>query len=194
MIPTEIVFKNMDRSDFVAERVEKEAAKLERYFERIGSLRVVIETGSHSHRKGALYQVKVHITVPPGRSIDIDHSKPQSHSHEDVYVAVRDAFDAARRRLQDYVRETDHRAPVPEPPLLGRVVRLVPGEDGYGFVATSDGSEYYFHHNSVHGGDFRQLREGSEVRIMGISNESALGPQAATVVLLNGNDQAGSAG
>jgi len=26
----------------------------------------------------------------------------QSHAHEDVYVAIRDAFDAAKRRLEDY--------------------------------------------------------------------------------------------
>jgi cold shock CspA family protein/ribosome-associated translation inhibitor RaiA len=180
--PIEIVFKNMDHSDFVEQRVQKEAAKLDRFFGRTGSIRVVIEAANRSHRKGDLYQVGIHMTVPPGGSLDVNRAKPASHAHEDVYVAIRDAFSAARRQLQDHARKLGGDVKAHETPLHGRVVRLVPGDDGYGFIETSDGREIYFHHNSVPGGDFKRLREGSEVRIAIVEGESEHGPQASTVM------------
>lgn len=180
--PIEIVFKNMDHSDFIEQRVHEEAAKLDRFFERIGSIRVVIEAANRSHRKGDLYQVGIHVTVPPAGLLDVNRAKPQSHAHEDVYVAIRDAFSAARRLLQDHGRRIGGYVKAHEVPLHGRVIRLIPGDDGYGFVATSDGREVYFHHNSVPGGDFKRLREGSEVRIVVAEGESEHGPQASTVV------------
>ena len=180
--PIEIVFKNMDHSDFVEQRVQKEAAKLDRFFERTGSIRVVIEAANKSHRKGDLYQVGIHMTVPPGGSLDVNHAKPASHAHEDVYVAIRDAFSAARRQLQDNARKLAGDVKTHEAPLHGRVVRLIPGDDGYGFIATSDGREIYFHHNSVPGGDFDRLQEGSEVRVSVAEDESEHGPQASTVL------------
>lgn len=101
-IPIEIVFKNMDHSDFVAQRVQKEAEKLGRFFSHTASIRVVVEAANKTHRKGDLYQVGIHVKVPPAGSVDVNRAKPQSHAHEDVYVAIRDAFAAARRQLQDH--------------------------------------------------------------------------------------------
>lgn len=179
--PIEITFKNMDRSEFVERRVQKEAAKLDRFFGRTGSIHVVIDATNHSQHSGKLYRVGVHMKVPPGRSIDVGHAKPQTHAHEDVYVAIRDAFSAARRRLQDHARRVDGRVKAHKPPLHGRIARLIPGEDGYGFVATSDGREIYFHQNSVTGDGFKHLREGTEVRVVVAEGESEQGPQASTV-------------
>lgn len=181
--PIEIVFKNMDHSEFIEQRVRKEAEKLDRFFDRTGSIRVVIEAANRTHRKGDLYKVGVHMKVPPAGSLDVNHAKPQSHAHEDVYVAVRDAFSAARRLLQDHARKISGHVKVHEVPLHGRVLRLF-AEDGYGFVAASDGREIYFHRNSVTGDDFEQLKVGSEVRLVVAEGESEHGPQASTVVAL----------
>jgi cold shock CspA family protein len=95
-------------------------------------------------------------------------------------VAVRDAFDAARRRLQDRARRLEGRVKAHDVPLHGKVVRLFPYE-GYGFVAASDGREIYFHKNSVIKKSFEKLVEGSEVRLVVAEKESAEGPQASTV-------------
>lgn len=178
----EIVFKNLDRSDFIEQRVRKEAEKLERFFDRAGSIRVVVEAANRTQRKGDLYHVGIHMHVPPGGSLDVDRAKPQSHAHEDVYVAIRDAFAAARRLLQDHARRLDGRVKAHEAPLHGKVLRLIPGDEGYGFIAASDGREVYFHRNSVPNGDFARLGVGSEVRLVVAEGEGEHGPQASTVL------------
>jgi cold shock CspA family protein/ribosome-associated translation inhibitor RaiA len=179
--PIEIVFKNMDHSEFVEQRVHKEAEKLDRFFDRTGSIRVVIEAANKTHRKGDLYQVGIHMKVPPSGSLDVNRAKPQSHAHEDVYVAIRDAFAAARRLLQDHSRKLGGHVKTHEAPLHGRVIRLFP-EQGYGFVDASDGREIYFHQNAVAGDAFNQLEQGSEVRIVVAEGEGEHGPQASTIV------------
>lgn len=101
-IPLQISFRNMDPSPAVEERIRKKAAKLERFNDRIIGCSVVVEA-PHRHHKGKLYNVRVDVSVP-GKEVVVDRAKPVDHAHEDVYVAIRDAFDAAVRRLEDQVR------------------------------------------------------------------------------------------
>ena len=96
-------FRDMDPSPAVEERVRERAARLERYFDRITACRVVIESPHHHHHKGKLFRVRVDLTVPDG-TIIADGGRSVDSSHEDVYVAIRDAFDTARRELEDWVR------------------------------------------------------------------------------------------
>ncbi len=63
-----------------------------------------VEGPHRHHHKGKLYNVRVDISVP-GKDVVVDRTKPTDHAHEDVYVAVRDAFDAAVRRLEDQTRK-----------------------------------------------------------------------------------------
>jgi ribosomal subunit interface protein len=102
-IPLQISFRNMDPSPTVEERIRKKAAKLERFHDRIIGCTVVVEAPHRHHHKGKLYNVRVDISVP-GKDVVVDHTKPVDHAHEDVYVAIRDAFDAATRRLEDQAR------------------------------------------------------------------------------------------
>jgi ribosomal subunit interface protein len=178
-IPLQISFRNMDRSETVEAKVRERAARLENYFNHISSCRVVIEAPERRQRKGKLYHVRIEIGVPGTELVANRHPKDK-HAHEDVYVAVRDAFDAARRQLEDYARKLSGRVKTHELPLHGRVVRLFPYE-GYGFVAASDGREVYFHKNSVLRQAFDSLEVGSEVRLVVAEGESAEGPQASTV-------------
>ncbi|HSP98833.1 MAG TPA: HPF/RaiA family ribosome-associated protein [Candidatus Dormibacteraeota bacterium] len=96
-------FRDMEPSPAVEERVRERAARLERYFDRITACRVVIESPHHHHHKGKLFRVRVDLTVPDG-TIIADGGRSVDSSHEDVYVAIRDAFDTARRELEDWVR------------------------------------------------------------------------------------------
>jgi len=139
----------------------------------------VIEAPERRRRKGKLYHVRVEIGVPGTELVANRHPK-NKHAHEDVYVAVRDAFDAARRQLEDYGRKLSGRVKTHEAPLHGKVLRLFPYE-GYGFVAASDGREVYFHKNSVLRQAFDSLEVGSEVRLVVAEREGAQGPQASTV-------------
>ena len=102
-IPLHITFRNVARSGPIEAYVSERAESLEKYADQIVSLRVVIESPHRRHRRGQLFHVRVEMAVPGGDLI-IRRDPAENHSHEDVFVAVRDAFDAARRRLQDYAR------------------------------------------------------------------------------------------
>ena len=100
-IPLEVTFHNMDQSEAVEANVRERVAKLERYFDRIIGCRVVIEAPHRHNRKGKIYEVRVDVSVP-GREIVVNRNGPKNHAHEDVFVAVRDAFNAAARQLEDH--------------------------------------------------------------------------------------------
>lgn len=103
-IPLQVSFRHMEPSGAVEADVREKVAKLEHFCDRITSCRVVIEAPHQHQHKGNLYQVRIDITVP-GREIAVTHEGPKNHAHEDVYVAVRDAFNAAGRQLEDYARK-----------------------------------------------------------------------------------------
>lgn len=176
-VPVQVSFRDMDVSDAVEADVKAKAQKLERYFDRIVGCDVVIEAPHRHHRKGKLYGVRIDVSVPGDRII-VNHSKPNDHAHEDVYVAVRDAFNAAYRRVEDHARKMRGDVKTHEAPLHGRVRRLFAD---HGFIETSEGQEVYFHRNSVVEGAFEALEPGAEVRLEVAYNESDKGPQATMV-------------
>jgi ribosomal subunit interface protein len=104
-VPVQVVFEHIEHSDAIDARVRQEAEKLERYYDRITSLRVVVARSQHRHHKGDAYSVDVILSVPGGPDIAVSQDSAMTGRHEDILVAIRDAFDAARRRLQDFVRE-----------------------------------------------------------------------------------------
>jgi ribosomal subunit interface protein len=173
----EITFKDVPHSDAVEARVREHIAELERYYDRITACRVVLAKITQGQHKGNLYQCRIVILVPGGE-IAINRANPNSHAHEDIYVAIRDAFDAARRKLQDHVRKHRGDVKVHEPPPHGRVKSLFPD---HGFILMPDGQEVYFHRNAVVNSGFDKLEVGDEVRIALVEGESAAGPQATTV-------------
>jgi cold shock CspA family protein len=179
-VPLQISFRDIDPSDFIESRIAEKAAVLERFSDDIISCRVVVEAPHRHGHKGTLYNIRVNVHVP-GDQIVVDHEHRQDHAHEDVYVAIRDAFEAAVRRLEDYERKRRGQVKTHEAPTHGKVLRTF---DAYGFVQTSDGREIYFHKNSVAEGDFADLKEGDEVRLVIAYDESPEGPQASTVVPL----------
>lgn len=180
-IPLKIVFEDgLDSSEALVTRIQKEAEKLERFSDRITACRVVILGRSGRRRHGDLYGVRIHVVMPGHDDIVIDRNPPADHTHEDTYVAIRDAFDAARRRLHDHASRFAGRVKTHEPPPHGRVARLEP-VDGFGVIDTSDGREVYFHRNAVLGGAFDRLQVGAEVWFA--EEEGEKGPQASSVHL-----------
>lgn len=159
-LPLQITFRNIDPSPFV--RVSERASQLERFFDRIMSCRVVIEAPNRRHRRGRLYKVSVDVKVPRGE-IAVTRNPAAHHAHEDVDVAIRDAFDAIERRLEDYARR--RRGDV-KPHVSPSVAARVDSEfesRGYGFLRTSDGAKVYFNRNALIG-DFSRLAVGRSVR------------------------------
>jgi len=178
-LPLQISFRNMDPSPAIEAAIRERAERLDRFFGRVMACRVVVQAPHQHKRKGKLYGVRIDLTVP-GEEIAVTHTRPQDQAHEDVYVAIRDAFNAAGRLLEDHARKFRGDVKTPELPLHGKVLRLFPYE-GYGFIETADGQEIYFHRNSVTGRGFDRLAIGAEVRLVVAEGEGRQGPQASTV-------------
>jgi ribosomal subunit interface protein len=103
-IPVQVTFRDMDPSPTVEQLIRDKAAKLETYFPRITGCRVTIESPHRSQRKGRHFRVRIDLTVP-GSEIVAEQSAGDNDAQEDAYAAIRDAFDHARRELQDYARK-----------------------------------------------------------------------------------------
>jgi cold shock CspA family protein/ribosome-associated translation inhibitor RaiA len=177
-VPLQIIFEHIGQSDALEAAVRQEAQRLERFYDRITSARVVIARPQHRHHKGDTYCVRIHIAVPGGKHVDITRDPAVTGRHEDAHVTIRDAFDAAGRQLQDQVRKLEGAVKAHEAPPHGVIVSLVPERD-HGFIAASDGREIYFHRNSVDGGKFDDLEVGQEVRFSEAVGDK--GPQATSV-------------
>ncbi len=176
--PLQITFRDLPHSETMEAEIRQRAEKLDHFFPRITACRVVIERPHRHHHQGKLYHIRVDITVP-GDEIVVNRDPSKNHAHEDGFVAIRDAFEAAKRQLQDYVRRHHTEVKVHEShQQLAKVSQLFPLED-YGFLETVDGKEVYFHRHSVLNGDFDRLDIGSEVYFTEELGEK--GPQASTV-------------
>lgn len=177
----QITFRNIDASPSVEAKIEERARELEQFFDRIVSCRVVIEAPKRRHH-GDLFHIRVDLKVP-GKEIVVKRDPPGDRAHEDIYVAVRDCFDAVRRQLEDHVRRRRGDLKVHDVPAHGRVASLLAERD-YGFIDAGDGTEVYFHRNAVANGGFEKLLVGDEVRFSLHQREAEKGPRASTVVLI----------
>ncbi len=175
--PLNIQFRDMDESDFVSDAVWNHAEKLERFFDRIMSCHVIVSAPHHHRHQGKIYHVDVRMHVAGG-DIFVTTEPEQNAAHEDVYVAIRDAFDAVKRRLEDFVRVRRGLVKDRHPEAHGKVIKLFP-DDGYGFINASDNREIYFHENSVLNHEFDKLRIGDEVRFSEEIGEK--GPQVTSM-------------
>jgi cold shock CspA family protein/ribosome-associated translation inhibitor RaiA len=178
-LPLQITFRHVEASPAVEERIRENAEELDRYCDQIMSCRVAVECQHRRHHEGNLFRVRLDITIP-GREIVVGRESKPRRAHQDIFVAIRDAFGAARRQLEDYARIRRGEVKLHAVPDHGRIARLIPEED-YGFIVSADGGEIYFHRNSVASGQFDKLAIGDEVRFVAQHSESAKGLQASTV-------------
>lgn len=178
-LPLSVTFRGMDSSSAIETDIGRYVEKLEKRFGRIMSCRVVVEASSKRGAKGHVYRVSVDLKVP-GREIASTGTGPKNKAHEDMHVAIRDAFDAVARRLQDHARKGQGVVKTKEAPSHGRITKLI-AEEGYGFIETPDGMDVYFHENAVANGAFSKLRTDQEVRFVLADGEGEKGPQASVV-------------
>lgn len=176
-VPLELSYRNLDASAAIDERVRQRVQRLEQLAPDIVACRVMIEAPHRHHHQGRIYHVRVDVTVP-GHELVVSRDPGQHHAHEDLYVAIRDAFDAVERRLQDVERTRRGQVKQHAVPAHGRISELVPALD-CGRIETADGRDIYFHRNAVVEGDFDHLEIGMQVRF--VEEMGAEGPQASTV-------------
>jgi ribosomal subunit interface protein len=98
-LPLQITIRDVDHSEALETHIRDKAKKLDEFFDHIMSCRVVVEVPHKHHHQGKQFNVRIDIGVPGSEIVvNRDHA-------EDVYVALRDAFDAAKRQLEDYARK-----------------------------------------------------------------------------------------
>lgn len=174
----EIEFQGMTATAAVTDKIEQHVAELEQRWGRITACRVVLKGPGLHHRKGGLYEVHIRLALPDGREVNVGRTPTADERHADLTFAIDDAFKHARRQLQDEARRAQGQTKQHEGPPTGTVVRIDPSGE-FGFIATSDGQEVYFHHNSVVDDGFARLHVGSPVSFAEEMGEK--GPQATTV-------------
>ncbi|MDA8084973.1 MAG: HPF/RaiA family ribosome-associated protein [Nitrospiraceae bacterium] len=171
-IPLQITAKDMELTDAIKADITEKAEKLDSYYDRIMRCRVAVECPKRHPHEGKLYDVHIYITVPGGE-VTVKHAP-----NEDLYVSIRDAFQAARRRLEDFAREQRNDVKTHEEQPQGVIGKLFT-DKGYGFLERPDGVEVYFHANSVVNRNFDDLKVGMKVRFA--QEDGVKGPQASTV-------------
>ena len=182
-LPFDITYHNLDQSDAIEARVREKVEHLEKLHDRLTSCRVTIEAPHKHHRQGNTYQVRILLGMPQGQ-VAVSHDPGDRNAHEDIYLAIRDAFHAAERQLKDRRQKMRGDVKTHDVPLQGHVDRLVPIED-HGFITTNDGREIYFHRNAVVGASFDDLEKGQTVELVVFRGDSAIGPHASTVKLIS---------
>lgn len=175
--PLRINFRGVPSSEALETAIAERLAKLQELDPRITGCHVLVEQPHRRHRQGNLFHVRVDVTVPGGEIV-ARRDPPAGHAHEDPFVAVRDAFDAIRRQLQDHIRRQRGDVKHHEASPTGRVARVF-RDEGYGFIATPEGRDVYFHSNSVLEPGFDRLVVGDVVRFAEESGTN--GPQATSV-------------
>jgi ribosomal subunit interface protein len=94
-IALQIVMNGVARSEALEARIREAAAKLEHRHPRATRCRVAVDEIEKHHHQGRQFRVKVEVHAP-GHEVAVS----TLHHHEDVYVALNDAFDSVRRRLE----------------------------------------------------------------------------------------------
>lgn len=171
-LPVHIQFHGMDASDALEAAARQHALKLDSFAPDIMACRVHIDLEQKHKHQGRPYGVRIDLTIA-GHELVVNRVQ-----NEDVYVALRDAFDCMRRQLEDVVRKRQGREKQHPVPLHGEVVRL-DDEGGFGFIRTPDGDEYYFNRDNVASTPFENVQPGSAVQFL--SEAGGEGPQARRV-------------
>lgn len=107
--PLEITFKGLDKSRAVEAKIAEKATRLERHFDRMTHCRVVVSAPNKLLHKAKGYEIKIEVGIPDHAPLVIKHEAHAGQAHEALQIAIRDAFDAAERRiaeLADKVRGT----------------------------------------------------------------------------------------
>jgi putative sigma-54 modulation protein len=97
--PVEVHFHGIEKSDAIEQRVRAKVAKLAKHFGRMTSCRVGIEATQRTAQKPKVYQIVIEIGMPSRSPIVVRHERTGSNAHEELGLAIRDAFEAALRKV-----------------------------------------------------------------------------------------------
>ncbi len=174
----QVTYRDMEPTPGMEAAIADKVEHLLRYHERIQRCHVVVESPHQSPAQNPKsFRVLFDITVP-GKSLAASKHPQDRPEHRDFYVALRDAYEAAKRQLAVDRGKRRGDIKVHDVPPHGRVSKMFPGDE-HGFVYMPDGTEVYFHKNAVIEGEWDELEVGDEVRV--VVQDGIEGPQASTI-------------
>ena len=165
-----ITIRDMPSSPALEDHIRRKAEKLEHFCQRIQTCRVIIHVPQKHKHQGKLFSVHIDLIVP-GKELVVNRKLD-----EDVYIAIRDAFHAITRQLENYVRKRRGDVKTHEATNRGYIKRIVVDE-GYGFIQSIDNNELYFSMTNVAYPTFDQLEVGDMVEFISIPIGSGLQAQ-----------------
>jgi ribosome-associated translation inhibitor RaiA len=110
--PVEVHYHGIEKSTAIERRVREKVAKLEKHFGRMTSCRVGIEVPQRTPHKPKVFQIKIEIGMPRRGPIVISHERKGSHANEELLLAIRDAFDAALRKVDGMAAKIGQRSKI----------------------------------------------------------------------------------
>jgi cold shock CspA family protein/ribosome-associated translation inhibitor RaiA len=198
LIPTQINFRGLAHSETIEADIHERIAWLEQFYGGIVRCRVLVEIPHRHRHDGRHFQVGIDITVPGGAPIVVSH-EPSLHGpmkdideaehhkdtevdavHRYAHVAIHEAFDVARRQLQDFAREQRGVVKTHEVPEHGEIAEISAVE-GHGFIRAGE-RQIYFTRASVLDEAFDELEVGTAIAF--VEEKGEKGPQASTVRVL----------
>lgn len=175
----QITFKDIGHSDAIEARIKERIDKMDQMFDLIMGCKVWIRAPHRRHSKGTHYVIDIEVLTPLG-TLSVDREPGNVNAHEDIYVAIRDAFNAMERQLRKQKERHSGRPEESLSPLQGTIERLEPQKDS-GHIATTDGRLIYFHRNAVINQSFDDLSIGDAVELVVDREGADEGPHASTV-------------
>ncbi|CAG0940559.1 hypothetical protein GPROT2_00966 [Gammaproteobacteria bacterium] len=97
----QVRFHGTDPSAAMEFTIREHVQKLEQFYDGLIGCQVSLESRHQHHRQGNLFTVHIRLVVP-GEELVVTRNPERDPRHEDPYVAVSDAFRAARRQLEEY--------------------------------------------------------------------------------------------
>jgi cold shock CspA family protein len=198
-ISPQISFRNIDPSPEIESRIREEISSLETYYPRIMGCRVVVDIPHKHHRFGNPYALRIDLTVPGGEisvnrapskytdrkdihDAKISKSEEIKVVHKQLNAVINEAFDTARRLLQEHIRKQRSDVKMHEVIPHATVTKLF-RRKGYGLLRTSTGRQLSFQNQSVLNEDFQRLQVGTKVTY--VEEQGAKGPEA-TLIRISG--------
>lgn len=175
-VPVQITALGLTLTEADERRIRGYAAKLDTFHPRLVGCKVRVSVPNKRPQGTPVhYNVRVAVGVPRGELA------ATRQRQKELMTAVQEAFRAVSRQLQDYNRK-QRGPPAPTSAAPRGVVSRLNSFEGFGFLTTAEGTELYFHRNSVLHDGFDDLQVGDAVRYAEETGQK--GPQASSVALV----------
>ncbi len=159
MLPLQLTIRDMTNSEALQAIIRKKAEKLKTFNNRITSCRVVIDIPQKHKHRGKLFNIRIDVTVPGKELVSTRKTS------EDVYIAIREGFNALGRQLDDHSRRRHGHVKSHNHVKHGYVTRIVT-EEGFGFIEDLLGDQYYFSITNAAYPSFNKLTVGDAVEFV----------------------------